>query len=174
MYKFLARGALGPLSGFAWPAPSGDAPGAWVEAEGPLALCARGAHVCRPADLAHWLHDELWEIDAAGEQLEGLDCVVVRRARLVRRFDAWSEGGAARFVRACIAHAAAEAGTAPRGDLQALLADADNALDAGYPAIAAYCAALVMSRLTSDDPEGAYRRERAWQSAWIARELIAA
>ena len=51
-YKFLTKAAAGPLSGFAWPRPTGDAPGAWVEAEGALVPCANGSHLCRPGDLA--------------------------------------------------------------------------------------------------------------------------
>ena len=57
-YKFLAKGAIGPLSGHVWPEP-----GRWLEASGPLVVCSRGIHVCRPEDLAHWLHDELWQVD---------------------------------------------------------------------------------------------------------------
>ncbi|HSR98935.1 MAG TPA: hypothetical protein VLM79_17885 [Kofleriaceae bacterium] len=189
-YKFLATGALGPLSGFAWPVPIGEAPGPWVEADGPLAVGARGTHVCRPTDLAHWLHNELWEIEVAGDTLEGPDCLVVRRARLVRRIAAWSAGGAERFARACIAHGAAEGdgamagvGRATSSDVAAFLDDAAQALASGYPAIAAFCAAMAVSRsggagradgeaADTDGAESAYRRERAWQSAWIARELL--
>src|SRR5690348_431080 len=104
-YKFLAKGAVGPQSGFKWPEPQAPAFGAWVDADGPLELCVRGAHVCRALDLAYWLHDELWETEVDGEQIEGVDCLVVRRARLVRRIDAWHQGGAARFAQACAEHA---------------------------------------------------------------------
>src|SRR5689334_4079735 len=79
-YKFLAKGARGPISGFEWPSSYTGGPGPWVEVEGELGLCTNGYHVCRPLDLAHWLHDELWELETQGEQLEGLDCLVVRRA----------------------------------------------------------------------------------------------
>ncbi len=60
-----------------------------------------------PFDLAHWLHEELWEVESEGDRVEGIDCFVVRRARLVRRIDVWNAGGAARFAEACIEHAAA-------------------------------------------------------------------
>ena len=45
MHKFLATGARGPLSGFAWPAPGPDALGAWVEVEGPLEVWVFGVIV---------------------------------------------------------------------------------------------------------------------------------
>src|SRR5207237_363719 len=80
-------------------------PPTWIEAEGPLAPCVRGIHVCRPEDLEHWIHEELWEVEVDGEQTNGLDCLVVRRARLARRIDAWSDRGAERFAEASIAHA---------------------------------------------------------------------
>jgi len=172
-HKFLATGALGPLSGFAWSVPRGGAPGPWVEVDGPLAPCTRGIHVCRTLDLAHWLHDELWELEAAGDQVDGLDCIVVRRARLVRRIDAWGGLEGRRFAEACVEHAAEQAGPAPAGGVRDLLDDARFMSTSGYVALGAFIAAVVVSRLGAEaGPEGAYRRERAWQSAWIARELL--
>lgn len=175
-YKFLARGATGALSGFAWPEPHGGAPGAWVGAEGPLVICEIGVHVCRPFDLAHWLHDELWETEVDGEQIEGIDCLVVRRARLVRRIDAWHEGGAVRFAEACLQRATelVDAAPAPASlDIRGYLEDAAISVRYGYPAFSAFAAAVAVARL--DNPaseEPAFRRERAWQADWIARVVI--
>jgi hypothetical protein len=172
-YKFLAKGLLGPLSGFVWPVPQGGLPGAWVEVTGPLAPCARGVHVCRSVDLAHWIHDELWEIEADGEPLEGLDCLVVPRARLVRRVDAWSDGGARRFSEACIEHAEAGIGASLAEAVRALLDDARFMAAHDYLALASFTAAVAVSRSNiGGSCEDAYRRERAWQSAWIADELL--
>jgi len=176
-YKFLAKGTTGPLSGFKWPEPEGAAPGAWVEAEGPLELCVRGAHVCRSFELAHWLHDELWETEVDGDQIEGIDCLVVRRARLVRRIDAWHQGGDARFADACVEHAAELADRAPEGAKAAVRAYLDDAAFAarnGHPVISAHAAAIAVATLGDpSDAEPAYRRERAWQADWIARVLLA-
>ena len=174
-YKFLARGGRGPFSGNAWPLPAGDAPGAWIEVVGPLAPCARGVHVCRAFELAHWLHDELWQVDTDGNRLEMPDCMVVQRARLLRRIDSWSSGGAARFAEACIGHAVALAGSAPGAAVREFLDDAKLAASAGYVAVAAFTSAFAVAKLDAGHEDaGAYRRERAWQSDWIARELIAA
>jgi hypothetical protein len=172
-WKFLARGAVGPLSGFPWPPPVAGAPGAWVEAQGPLALCARGAHLCRRTDLAHWIHEELWQAEADGDHLDALDCVVVRRARLVRRIAGWEEGGAQRFAEASAAHAAMLAG-GQGAVVRAFLDDAEAAARAGYLAVSAHCAAVAAARLAPHDPVAAYRRERLWQAEWIAREVIGA
>jgi hypothetical protein len=165
-YKFLARGATGTFTAFPWPAP-----GEWVDVEGELDICKRGIHVCRSSELAHWLHDELWQVEIEGEEIEGVDCLVVRRARLTHRIDAWTSGGAERFAAACIAHAEELLGATPPSPLRDLLADATLALQHGYVAIAAYSAALVVGRHGAD-VEASYDRERGWQSTWIMRELI--
>jgi hypothetical protein len=172
-YKFLTRDGTGPFSGRAWPPPTGGEPGAWMQADAvALELCGRGAHVCRPADLAYWLHDDLWEVEVDGDQITGIDCLIVRRARLVRRLDGWRQGGAAgRFAEDCVAHALAQvrAGAPAR----AYLDDAAQASRFGYVAVAAFAAALAVAQVTGPGPgqKSAYRAERAWQSAWIAREL---
>lgn len=172
-YKFLTRHATGPFSDRAWPLPTGGDPAAWIEADaGALELCGRGAHVCGPANLAYWLHDDLWQVEVDGDQIVGIDCLIVRRARLVRRLDDWREGGAAaRFAAACVAHALA---LVPAGaPARAYLDDAMEASRYGYVAVAAFAAALAIAQATGPGQggESAYRVERAWQSAWIVREL---
>jgi len=170
-YKFLARGAKGPFSGFEWPVPDAGKPGSWVEAVGPLSLCSSGLHVCSREDLAYWLHDELWELETAGDEIAGLDCRVVRRARLARRIEVWGAGGASRFGAACIGHATALAGHDPSAS-RATLEDAQQAARAGYIAVAAFMAAVAVAKQSGTVATDAFRRERSWQSEWIARELI--
>jgi hypothetical protein len=161
-FKFLGQGAIGTFTGFVWPAP-----GAWVDVTGPLDPCRNGFHVCHAHELAHWLHEELWELDVDGDQLAGTDCFVVRRARLVRQVAAWDAAGTVRFAHACIEHAD-QSGAA--GDA---LAEARGAADGGYPAIAAYIAALAVGRIgPAAELEQGYARERTWQSDWIAREML--
>jgi hypothetical protein len=175
MHKFLAKGAVGPISGHIWSVPRGGVPAEWVQARGPLSQCALGVHVCRTDDLAHWLHDELWELEVDGEQISGVDCLVVRRARLVRRIEAWDAAGIRRFVDACIDHASGQTRSPGEEDVLALLGDAREmaSMTDGAP-IAAYTAAIAVSRMgRPEDANGAYRRERAWQSRWIASELLA-
>jgi hypothetical protein len=172
-YKFLASGGVSPVSGMAWPPPSAAAPGAWVEVSGPLGVCSCGVHVCRAADLAHWLNDELWELEASGDELPGVDCLVVRKARLLRRIDAWSDGGAGRFTAASIAHAAEIVSGSADAALHGLIDDAKLASAAGYFAVSAYAAALAVARhLRPTDMDPEYRTERLWQAAWIERELL--
>ena len=84
LFKFLGEGSVGRFSGFVWPAL-----GEWVSVDGPLDPCVSGIHVCRTGDLPYWLDDELWEVEVGGDRLEHLEQVVVRRARLVSRVEAW-------------------------------------------------------------------------------------
>ena len=170
MRKFLAAQGRGPFSGHSWPLPTSNAPGEWVAVEGALAQCARGVHVCRDVDLAHWIHDELWEVEVEGEAIEGVDCLIVPRARLVRRIDSWAEGSR-RFAQACVDHAASEVGPLATGSLLELLEDGRSMAANGFVALSAYTAAVAVGRLTMADPTTGFRRERAWQSAWIAQHI---
>jgi hypothetical protein len=182
-YKFLAKGAVGPISGFAWPIPEAHAPGAWLETEGALEPCVRGTHVCRTEDLAYWIHDELWETEAEGESVPGFDCLVTRKARLVRRFDSWHNGGSVQFVVACADHAAEALAVAPEAVAAAVrgfIEDARVCVEHALPACGAFSAALAVAKLAeaisgeaaASAAKSAYRRERSWQASWIARHVI--
>jgi hypothetical protein len=171
-YKFLASGARGPISGFAWPTPRGGAPGEWVEAEGALTMCDRGAHLCRPVDLSYWIHDELWEVETEGESIAGIDCLIARRARLVRRIEAWDGDGAARFGEAAAKHAADQVGQAPpdlRVTVEGYVEDAFESVRHGYVASCAYSAAIAVAKLDPPHAEARFRHERTWQADVIAK-----
>lgn len=189
-YKFLARGGRGPITGRAWPLPGPPSPGAWLSAAGPLVLCRDGIHACRPHDLSFWLHEELWRVELDGEVVDGPDCVVAARGRLLARVDAWSEaGGARRFATAVRDRAASLIDAAGAHDgLRPYVEDANVHVANGLaesPALAALCAAMGAAKAAlalaapdghreaaqQTDLEAAYRRERIWQSAWIVREM---
>jgi hypothetical protein len=175
-FKFLARGAVGPVSEFPWPQPCQGLPGAWVEADAPLRLCASGVHVCRASELAHWLHEELWLIEIDGERIEAMDCVLATRGRLVQQVEAWAKGGADRFARAARDHAAELVAANPEADqlrLQQLLKDAAAHLPHGATALSAFCSAMTVAWLRGGDhfDDAGYREERLWQSAFISRDL---
>ena len=170
-YKFLARGAVGPISELVWPEP-----GVWLQSQEPLAVCESGVHVCSTEQLAHWLHEELWLVEVDGPELPGIDCRVTTRARLVREVEGWRQGGAARFAEAARDHAAQLAAAAPleaQPLLSQLVADASYHLPRGATALAAFCSAMAVAWLHGGDHfDGeAYRVERAWQSAFITRDL---
>ena len=176
-YKFLARGAVGTVTEFAWPQPTAAGqPGAWIEAAAPIALCESGVHACRLPELAYWLHDELWLVELDGELREASDCVVASRARLVRPVQAWLDGGSARFAHAARDHAAQLTAAAPeasRARLAQYVADSSAHLPHGATALAAFCAAMAVAWLHGGDhfDDAGYRRERRWQSAFIANDL---
>jgi hypothetical protein len=176
-YKFLARGARAPITGRPWPRPGSSLPSAWMQARGPVQLCREGVHACRPGELAYWLHEELWRVELDGEHLDGHDCIVAARGRLLERVDAWSEaGGAQRFAAAVRDHAASLISVRPdRERLQGYVDDASWHVRNGFdesPALAALCSAMAVAKIGPDaELEAAYRRERAWQSHWIVREM---
>ncbi len=87
-WKFLDERGWGMITGFAWPPP-----GEWVTVDGPLEDCVRGIHACRLTDLGWWLSAQLWEIELAGDHLEGQHAVVASRGRLVRPVEGWPAVG---------------------------------------------------------------------------------
>lgn len=175
-FKFLARGAFGPVSEYRWPQPDGGTPGAWVEAASGIEVCRSGVHVCGADELAHWLHDELWIVELDGVVVPGIDCMVAERGRLVRRVEAWTHGGAARFARAARDHAAERVGEADelaRARLTHYVADSSAHLPRGSTALAAFCAAMAVAYLHGGSrfDDAGYRAERLWQSRFIADDL---
>jgi hypothetical protein len=166
-YKFLKRGGVGAISGFVWPR------GQWVTIEGALEQCRRGVHVLRLGDLAYWLSEELWRVEYEGDVEPAGDCVLAARTRLVERVDAWSEGGADRFALAARDHLVELSASAPpdkRELVEEIIGDASKHLPKHSIALAAYCSAMGVARMSIDSND-AYRRERAWQSEWIVRDL---
>jgi hypothetical protein len=127
-------------------------------------------------ELAHWLHDELWVVELGGTLVEGIDCIVAERGRLIRHVEAWASGGALRFATAARDHAAefvAKADAEHQSLLSVYLGDASWHLPHGATALGAFCAAMTVARFYGKDrfDEAAYRQERVWQSHWIAEHL---
>lgn len=100
-YKFLAAGARGRFSDVPWPLPTADAPGAWIEAGGPLEECRCGVHACTADELLDWIDDELWEVDLGGPIESGSAGLVSERGRLLRRLSRWDASLAAAFADRC-------------------------------------------------------------------------
>ncbi len=85
----------------AWPLPHDGQPGDWLEVKGQLVPCENGLHLCREQDLVGWLGPAIYEAEYEGEMVEHEDKVVVRKARLLRRLDAWNERTARLFACDC-------------------------------------------------------------------------
>lgn len=189
-YKFLAAGAVGPFTGFAWPV------GEWVTANGPI---EDGIHACRARDLAYWIDAELWTIELAGEVVQHPTQVTSRKARLVAPVAAWTAEVRAEHARACVLHArdGVAASLAARGRAEAAaklsaaadpgavaeaaagVADGGKALaylqiaaanHAAFPLAGLSWVTAMAVGTAAADPERV-ATERAWQSAWLARRL---
>ncbi len=128
-YKFLVRGSAGRFSGYQWPRPAGDEPGAWVSSEGSVAVCVSGVHACSVEDLTEWIDDELWEIELDGDVLAAATMVVGERGRLLRRVDGWDAAAASALADACAWRAREIAVRALRRDGLADEADGLEAAD---------------------------------------------
>ena len=126
-YKFTDPQACGMFTGFQWPQPAGDEPGAWVRTPEDLRVCVAGVHACRTAHVPYWLGAELWEIELAGEVIEAPHKLVASAGRLTRRIDGWPDTQAA-FADDCAARTLELATAVLRGAGCGALADA--ALDA--------------------------------------------
>ena len=100
--KFLSRGATGLYSGFSWPAPRGEAPGAWVEVAGPLVAGINGIHACTPNEIVNWIDDELWLVELDEEITEHEGVLAARRGRLLLQVGTWDAAAADAFTRACV------------------------------------------------------------------------
>ena len=175
-FKFLMPGAVGPISSFAWPQPSHDEPGAWVEVGRPLEPCRTGIHACTARHLSSWLHDTLWLVELAGDVHASIGSVVATRGRLVHEIEGFREGGAARFAQAAYDHAVARAaGETPERAAAAApcLASAAYHIPRRSTALAAFCAAMSVarSRGITHFQQAGYDAERRWQSRWIAKDL---
>ena len=93
LYKVLVDGR-GPYSGVAWPLPTDDGPGDWVEAHdpGPLVMCRNGVHLTDWTGVwSGWAQAgmTIYEVEADGERIGDITTddrkIAVRRARLTRR-----------------------------------------------------------------------------------------
>jgi hypothetical protein len=98
-YTFLARGSISYPSGFAWPQPSGEAPGRWVA--GGVDVPADVVRGCLTDQLPYWLDAELWEIELDGQVVEEGHGLVGERGRLRRNEPSWNDETAWSFVEAC-------------------------------------------------------------------------
>lgn len=162
-YKFLRTDGSSVFSAFRWPLPS-DGPGAWVDAR--IDPCRSGIHACRAVDLPYWAGRSLYAIELDGEIVEEPTKLVASRGRLLRRLAVWEDGLRDAYTRMCAQRAHELAlGASPTLD------EWDAVIE---PSVAEGPALLgfVASRIAEErGGAGAYRGERARQSAWLAERL---
>lgn len=167
-YKFLARGAVGPFSGFCWPI---GTPGPWVTTPETAAHpCFAGIHGCTLDDLPYWLHDELWQAELDGPTAT-VHKLVAPRGRLVASIETWDDAAKQDFAGACLARSLPVAESAPdevRELATAILDDVARHARSGRPATVAFCSARLAE--IAAGPDG-YDSERAAQVAWLVDRL---
>jgi hypothetical protein len=113
-YKTMRADGLSPYARYEWPLPTDDGPGEWVEVEGDLVECKRGIHATTIDHLLEWLDDAIYVLEYDEPPVVGHGKVYGRRARLVRRIDAWT-GQSARLLAADYAEHVAHLWVSPPG-----------------------------------------------------------
>jgi hypothetical protein len=155
-FKWLARGAVAPFTGFHWPLD-----GSWVTAAENSAE-GSGVHACRVSQLAFWVGEELWRVELTGPVVERETEIEAQRGRLLGQVNAWDP---AAFVEACAARAAEVAAASARAEMIEFAA-----FSRSLPApTAAFVAASIASRVRGTPT--AFAEERAWQARWLAEAL---
>lgn len=92
---------------YSWSLPTKNADGTWTPGEwapvieGDLVPCENGYHLCKGKQLLEWLGPTIYEAECDGEQIDSGNKIVVRKARLVRRIEAWNERTARLFAVSC-------------------------------------------------------------------------
>lgn len=172
-YKTLSEGRS-QFTGLSWPLPAGGQPGAWVQADGPIALCDNGIHACDSHQLPHWIGMELWEVELGGEIVRESDAVIASRARLLRRVEAWDEPTRRRFATWCLERARELSDEYPQG--AGLVAKVEHTIWWGGAAPAGYFTAMLAGERVAGghsgpDYDSAFLAERKRQADWLRQEL---
>jgi hypothetical protein len=172
-YKVL-RDGRSEFTGWQWPLPDADQPGAWLHAAGPIALCVNGIHASTPEQMPHWLGAELWEIELGGEILEDEAALVASQARLLRKVDAWDEPMRGRFAEMCLERARELADGYPAG--AGLVTKVEHTLSWAGAAPAGYFTAMLAGERSSGarggaDYDSGFLRERSVQARWLRDQL---
>ncbi len=155
-FKWLAKGAVAPFTGFRWPVD-----GSWVSAP-PGATEGFGVHACRIAHLAFWVGEELWRVELQGPIVERETQLEGSSGRLLDRIAAWDPEA---FRQACVERIAGFHAETPSAELSDYLALAKT-VDAPIASFVAAVAAVAARGARS-----AFEEERARQSGWLARAL---
>jgi hypothetical protein len=164
--KFLAKGAIGPFTGFAWPLPSDQGEGPWVEAE---KFPNEGVHGLDIDDLAYWLHDELWIVELGGSILRAPTQIIASRGRLVRRVDRWNDERRRAFASDIVRRATERMPSAASAAASACFADLRGCAKEDSVAVTAFVAATLAAILAND--EAAAKVERIEQATFLRHTL---
>jgi hypothetical protein len=173
-YKFLTADGSATHGVGKWNLPHGDQPGEWMpDIQGEIVPCRNGYHACRPQDVALWLNATMYELEYEGDIIEADDKVVGRRARLLRKIDAWNDRTARLFAADCaervlpIFEKERPGDDRPRKAIQAARDYANGVIDAAAWA-AAWAAARDAAGVAAGAAARAAARDTAWAAAWDA------
>jgi hypothetical protein len=162
-YKFLRPHGTSAFTGFRWTLPNGE-PGRWVDTRPDP--CRSGVHACRVADMPFWVGPTLYEVELAGEIVEGRSKLVASRGRLLRRIEVWERSVRDVYTRMC-ADRAHELASSVAPPLESWDAVVEPSIPEG-PALLGFVAARIAEEISGAQ---AYHAERASQAAWLQEWL---
>ena len=154
----------------------------WMPLIEQVKLCASGYHLCRDeAQLLTWIGPSIWVAEYEGDVINGGDKIVVGRARLVDRVDAWDERTARLFAADCAEHVVhlnpdprvQGAIDAARSYARGEISDAELAAAEAAARDAAGAAAWAAARAAAWDAARAAARAAAWAAARAAARAAA-
>jgi hypothetical protein len=174
-----------------WSLPTKNDDGAWRAGDwmpaiaGELVPWKNGYHLCREKDLPRYLGPAIFEAEYRGEMIEAADKIVVREARLLRRFENWNERTAQLFACDCAEAVVHLCGDDPRprqaidvarryangeatDEELAAARDAARAAVRDAPMNAPRDAAWAATRAATRDAAWDMVWDMAWDAAWAA------
>ena len=86
-YKGLNEGRSPYRTATAWPLPTDEGPGDWVEVSGEPVACRWGLHAVATPDEAREFGRQVYEVEMGGKLVEGEGKMVSTRMRLLRRVE---------------------------------------------------------------------------------------
>ncbi len=175
-YKILQHDGSARMGRGTWFLPKGKRPGKWMPPiVGDLVACQNGYHLCRETDLLNWLGPAIFEVEYRGEMIEADDKIVVREARLLRKYGDWNGKTARLFAADCaervlpIVEKEHPDDDRPRKAIATARAYARGEIDAAARD-AAWAAAGAAARAAAGDAAGAAAKDAAGDAAWAAEQ----
>ncbi len=158
-YKVLNLDGSARIGTGCWPLPTDNKPGKWISIKGKIIPCQNGLHLCRREDLIYWLGPAIYLAEYQGIRIGENNKIVVRKARLISKFETWNRKNINLFAQDCVKQAKRYAAAA---------ADVANAV--AY----AYAAANRAANATADAADAANRAAYAAANAATNRAANAA
>lgn len=145
-------------------------PGDWMpEIHGDLVQYTNGYCLYREKDLVHGLDQEIYEAEYDGEMVEYSDYIIVRKVRLLRKFENWNEQTARQFACWCALNTPLPDGRKVGDSLTDERSNAATS-NAGWDDALTFSQNTVRFAQTTD-PAALAAQSTAWAAACVAADI---